>query len=65
MLTVLALIALLLIVIGTLRFLRAYRAFRVAQARAAYRADALVTSEEAKLRAAQHRASERQWGRAA
>lgn len=65
MLTTLALLALALILTGAYRLHGAYRAFRVARARAAYRAAALVITERDKLRAAQHRASEREWGRAA
>lgn len=65
MLTALAIAALLLILVGAYRLHRAYRRFRVARARSAYRAAALVITERDKLRAAQHRASERQCGRAA
>ena len=53
------------IAFGAVRLVRAYRAHRVARARSAYRAAALVITERDKLRAAHHRASERQWGRAA
>lgn len=61
----LALIALLLICSGAYRLHRAYRAHRIAQACAAYRAASMVVTERAKLRAAQHRAAEQQWGSAA
>ena len=53
------------IAFGAVRFVRAYRAHRMAQACAAYRAASMVVTERAKLRAAQHRAAEREWGRAA
>ena len=65
MLTTLALIALLLVATGGYRLHCAYRAFRIAQAWATYRAASMIVTERAKLRAAQHRASEREWGRAA
>lgn len=53
------------IAFGAVRLVRAYRAHRIAQAFAAYRAAALVITERDKLRAAQRRAGERQWGRSA
>ena len=54
-----------LLSVGAVRLVRAYRAHRAAQAFAAYRAAALVITERDKLRAAQHRAQEREWGRVA
>lgn len=65
MLTALALLALVLILTGAYRLHRAYRAHRAAQAFAAYRAASLVIEAKRGLRAAQHRAAEREWGRAA
>lgn len=65
MLTALAIAALLLIVAGAYRLHRAYRAYRIAQAFAAYRAASLVVTERQRLRAGQHRAAGREWGRAA
>ena len=65
MLTALALLALALILTGAYRLHRAYRALRIAQAFAAYRAASLVIESRRALRAGQHRAQEREWGRAA
>ena len=48
---------------GAVRFYRAARAYRVARAFADYRAASMVITERDKLRAAQHRANEREWGR--
>ena len=53
------------IAFGAVRFVRAYRAHRIAQAVAAYRAASLVVEAKRGLRAAQHRAAEREWGMAA
>ena len=53
------------IAFGAVRLVRAYRAHRVAQAFAAYRAASLVIESRRALRAGQHRAQEREWGRAA
>ena len=50
---------------GVVRLARAVRMNRLRRIDAAYRAAALVITERAKLRAAQHRAAEREWGRAA
>lgn len=65
MLTASALLALALILTGVYRLHRAYCAYRAAQAWAAYRAAALVSEARRSLRAAKHRAQEREWGRAA
>lgn len=65
MLTALAIAALLLILVGAYRLHRAYRAERQRRRSAAYRAALLVVDEHRKMRAGQHRAQEREWGRAA
>lgn len=54
-----------LVSFGVIRLSAALRAERHRRAFAAYRAAALVITERDKLRAAQHRANEREWGRAA
>ena len=50
---------------GVVRLARAFRMRRLARIDAEYRAAALVINARRQLRAGQHRASEREWGRAA
>lgn len=54
-----------LVVTGAWHFVRAVRMHRLRRIDAAYRAAALVINTRRALRAGQHRAVERQWGRAA
>ena len=56
--------AALLIVFGLIKLRRALHARRLRRLDAAYRASALVINAGRILRAAQHRAQEREWGRA-
>ena len=65
MLAGLCLVALALIATGAFRLVLALRAARARRIDAEYRAAALVINTRRALRAAQHRAQEREWGRVA
>lgn len=64
-LPVLAYAAAVLLVLGTVGLFRWHKAARLRRIDADYRAAALVINTRRALRAGQHRAAEREWGRAA
>lgn len=58
-------LATIFICIGAVRLYRAVRMFRLSRLDAEYRASSLVIESRRACRAGQHRANEREWGRAA